>query len=357
MPRLFFIAFLLSSLSFSAGVVAADAATLNVGIKIAPPFVIKDAEGSYSGISIDLWKEVAHQLKLDYRFQETDLKSLIVGLEQGSLDVSVAALTVTASRESKIDFTHPFHTTGLAIAVPYKGDTIWSTVKRLFSWKFLAVLAALGGLLLLVGFLLWLAERNKNSEMFGGSTARGIGASFWWAAVTMTTVGYGDKAPVTTLGRFIGLIWMFAAIIIISSFTAAIATSLTVSQLSNPIKNVNDLNSVRVATVESSASAEGLSHRGIGFVTRPSVQEAIKSMLNKEVDAVVYDKPILQYLAHQEYSERIQILPNTFDRQDYAFALPEGSDRREMMNQQILQIITSDEWRLVQETYLGKGNQ
>ena len=74
-----------------------------------------------------------------------------------------------------------------------------------------------------VGVVMWLGERRRNQAQFGGTAAHGIGAGLWWSAVTMTTVGYGDKAPVTILGRLLGLVWMFAAIIIISSFTAAIA--------------------------------------------------------------------------------------------------------------------------------------
>jgi hypothetical protein len=49
------------------------------------------------------------------------------------------------------------------------------------------------GLLLLLsltaGAIVWLLERRKNPEMFGGGTVRGVGHGIWWAIVTLTTVG------------------------------------------------------------------------------------------------------------------------------------------------------------------------
>lgn len=46
----------------------------------------------------------------------------------------------------------------------------------------------------------------------------------WWAAVTMGTVGYGDKYPITTGGRIVGLIIIFAGVGLMSLFTATIAS-------------------------------------------------------------------------------------------------------------------------------------
>ena len=74
---------------------------LVVGTKVTPPFVIKDADGRYSGISIELWQKIADEQGLDFEYRETDLAGLIDGLKDGSLDVSVAALTVTAERDDK----------------------------------------------------------------------------------------------------------------------------------------------------------------------------------------------------------------------------------------------------------------
>lgn len=353
MKRFFLTLFLLFPLGGMAQSAVTSEQTLVVGTKLAPPFVVRDDSGNLAGISVELFRRVAERLDISYVLHETDLNGLINGLRDHSLDVSVAALTVTASREQQVDFTHPFHTTGLAIAVPRQREAIWATAGRVFSWEFVAALMALGGLLLLVGFLLWVAERRKNPEMFGGNAAQGIGSSFWWAAVTMTTVGYGDKAPATFWGRVVGLVWMFAAIILISSFTAAITTSLTVSQLSSKVQGPKDLPDVRVVSVTNSASAEYLNKRGIAFAEFADIGLAMEVLAQGQFDALVYDAPILKYFTLKDYPREIQVLPNTFVRQDYAIALPEGSDLREPLNQAILAVLREDGWREVLAAHLG----
>ncbi len=55
--------------------------------------------------------------------------------------------------------------------------------------------------------------------MFGDGIVDGIGHGIWWAMMTMTTVGYSDKAPKTMGGRIIALIWMIFSIIFIANIT------------------------------------------------------------------------------------------------------------------------------------------
>ena len=329
-------------------------ANLTVGTKAAPPFVVENEAGEFTGISIQLWEAVAERLGVEFSYAPSDLSGLLTGLGDGTLDLSVAALTVTAPRESNIDFSYPFYSTGLAIAVPSTGSAVWATISRFFSWPFFTALAALTVVLLGVGVAIWFFERRANADEFGGTTAQGLGSGFWWAAVTMTTVGYGDKAPKTLGGKLIGLVWMFAAIIIISSFTAAIATSLTVDRLASGINGVQDLGSARVVTVEGSAAADSLRDRGIAFSTRAELEEGLAELADERVDAVVYDAPLLNFRVLNEYAGTLEVLPSVFDRQDYAFALPQGSDLREPINRAILEYLASDEWRDTLTEYLGK---
>lgn len=50
--------------------------------------------------------------------------------------------------------------------------------------------------------------------------------AIWWTLTTMTTVGYGDLAPVTTLGRMVAVLTMFAGIGVFGAFTALVASML-----------------------------------------------------------------------------------------------------------------------------------
>lgn len=127
---------------------------------------------------------------------------------------------------------------------------------RLISPAFLTVVAGLLALLIAIGVLIWLAERRTNAQ-FRQKPLFGIGAGLWWSAVTMTTVGYGDKAPTTGLGRVIALVWMFAGLIVISTFTVAITTNLTVNKLDASIYGVDQpsLNVRMKATMASSSAS------------------------------------------------------------------------------------------------------
>jgi ABC-type amino acid transport substrate-binding protein len=328
---------------------------LVVGTKQAPPFAIKHPDDTWRGISIELWRSIATELGLTYELREFDLQGLLDGVKTGSLDLAVAALTITAEREKVMDFTHPFYTTGLSIAVARSGPRNWMGFARsLFSWHFLEVIGGLALVLLIVGVIVWLSERNQNSQQFGGGIARGIWSGFWWAAVTMTTVGYGDKAPVTVRGRILSLVWMFAGLIMISSFIAAMTTAFTVNQLESAIRGPQDLARVWVATIADSTSEAYLRQHRILMKQYPTVLEGLQAVAKGEIDAMVYDAPLLRYLATNELRGAVKVLPTTFERQDYCMALPTGNTLREAINRVLLQKITQPAWQDLLYRYMGK---
>lgn len=328
---------------------------LIVATRHVPPFAIRGEDGAWRGISIELWKSIAEELGLVYDFRETDLKGMVQGLQDGTYDAAVAALTMTAEREQLVDFTHPFYNSGLGIAVPASDSASWmGLLRRLLSADFAKATGALAVLLFLIGFLVWVFERKRNPGQFGGNAPQGIGASFWWSAVTMTTVGYGDKAPRTIGGRVVALVWMFASILLISSFTAAIASALTVSQLESGVKGPEDLPGLRVGTLRDSTSEAYLRRKHIVTMAYGSASAALDRLVRGEVDAVVYDAPILRYLVNVQLGLPLRVLPRVFEQQSYAIALPQASALREPINRLILARTFEPQWRDLLYRYLGE---
>ncbi|MDE3057429.1 MAG: NAD-binding protein [Bacteroidota bacterium] len=67
--------------------------------------------------------------------------------------------------------------------------------------------------------LVYFSEGHKNHSQFTS-----FGDALWWAVVTVATVGYGDKVPITIAGRIFGSITIISGMILISLFTATISS-------------------------------------------------------------------------------------------------------------------------------------
>ncbi len=328
--------------------------TLQVGVRVAPPFVIPDGAGGYDGLAIRLWEAVAAEMGVDYVYHERGIREVLDETASGELDVAVGALTITAEREERLDFTHSWFRTGLGVAANLRHDSGWWAVVRVFfSRDFMMVLLALTGVLTFWGVLLWLVERRRNQEQFSERPLQGIGSGFWWAAVTMTTVGYGDKAPVTFLGRLIGLVWMFAALVTVSTFTALIASSLTVGQLESRVSAPSDLRHAHVAALPGTTAADWLNGRRIDFSAYETLTDALQGLERGEVEAVVSDEALLRYQISAFEMRRLHVLPFTLDEQDYGFAVIEAGALREPINRALLTVTVSDDWEQWQREFLG----
>ena len=57
-----------------------------------------------------------------------------------------------------------------------------------------------------------------------GSNIKNFGDGIWWAVTTVTTVGYGDRFPVSTEGRLLAVLLMIAGISLVGVITASVAS-------------------------------------------------------------------------------------------------------------------------------------
>ena len=109
-----------------------------------------------------------------------------------------------------------------AARVTVYATSIWHAVVRL--WGGLTGKALVVVIPAIVGAGsagVWMVEKEGNSAIDS------YGDAAWWAITTVTTVGYGDIAPVTTEGRVIAAVLMVTGIAAFGVVTANIATGMT----------------------------------------------------------------------------------------------------------------------------------
>jgi polar amino acid transport system substrate-binding protein len=327
---------------------------LIVGTQEVPPFAMKRQDGSWEGISIDLWREIAGRLHLQYEFREMPLDQMLDGLSSNRLDAAVAAITITAGRQKRADFTHSYYTSGLAIGVrPATGrDRLVGIFSGIFTRDLLEVVLWVLLAMVASGATVWFFERKANQPHFGGRWWQGMGSGFWWSAATVTTTGYGDKIPRTLAGRMAAVFWMFAGLVIISTFIATVTASLTVRNFSRVIRNFDDLPHHRVAVIGGTTSETYLRRHRIAAIPYPSSEAALQAVIDGKADAFVYDTPLLMYRANQRQGE-IVVLPQTIDPQGYGIGFPAGSALCRPVDIALLEVISDPLWQELQDRYLG----
>ena len=91
---------------------------------------------------------------------------------------------------------------------------LFGLLETLFNSRRLrTILAALPFFIFLFGYLFYVSEPD----------VRNLGDGIWWALVTITTVGYGDITPVTTLGRVVASSLMLLGLGLIATITAIVS--------------------------------------------------------------------------------------------------------------------------------------
>ena len=334
---------------------------LIVGTKSARPFSYKE-DGQWKGISIELWEILAKELKYEFEWKEAEsTDELIDKVAKGEFDVGIAAITMKPDRANKVDFSNSVFKSGVAIAARRESSGASSMFSSVFSLEFLEVVLTITAILGFVGFLVWFFERKGNPEEFGGTTKQGLWHGFWWSAVTMTTVGYGDKSPKTVPGRILALIWMFASIIMISTFTAAIASSLTTQKLQSIIRGPEDLPYIRVGAKTNESPIAILAERGVRATEYATLKEGLAALHTNQIDAFVHDRPVIQYeiLNDPEWLEGLTIISKLIREEEYGIAFSPPKDKtkrnklREEVNVKLLEMKTSGRYANLVRKYLG----
>ena len=312
-------------------------------------------EGRAEGLMVEMWEKVAARLNYRYEYELVGMETLLTGVEHGVFDIGIGAITITPAREKVVDFSHAIIASGTGVVTGV--ETARSSWKK--KWKpilgsLLELMAILALVMFVMGTIMWLIER-KHQNLGFRDDIKGLADGFWWSAVTMSTVGYGDKVPKTGLGKVLTVVYILISVVAVALFTANASSILTTAKIESHINEEDDLRRVHVGSVPLSSGAEYLDRNMITYKSYASLQEAIEGLRMEEVDAVIYNMPTLRYL--QLHGYRDLLVSNHYLQKNYmGFALTPGSRIKEDVNCSILSILGEADWRETVKKYLGRDS-
>ena len=171
-------------------------------------------------------------------------------------------------------------------------------VAAFFSHENVVIFSSLFLAIFVFANLIWAAEQGDNPDFRGdGTYADGIWHGMWFTVVTFTTVGYGEKTPITNLGKVFVMTWMFVGLGFACLITGTLAAYLTTTA-GKPDQydwdHLRDNNQLRVATVTGSSLEEMVANKGIKtHRTYADEQASYPPLMRGDFDVMVADWPVV----------------------------------------------------------------
>ncbi|KAL0312208.1 UNVERIFIED_CONTAM: Glutamate receptor 2.7 [Sesamum radiatum] len=247
----------------------------------------------------------------------------------GNYDAVAGDVTIVANRSQFVDFTLPFTASGVSMVVPvkdYKSKNAWAFLKPLTWQLWLTSFCSF----VFMGFLIWILEHRVNED-FRGPPGPQLGMIFWFAFSIMV-FAHKEKV-VSNLARFVLVIWFLVVLITYQSYTASLASMLTVQQLQPTVTDVNEL----IRNKEYVGYQEGSFVYGTG---------------NGGIAAAFEEIPYINvFLA--KYCSKYTTVGPTYKTDGFAFVFPIGSPLVPDVSRAILNITEGEKMVEIEKKWLG----
>lgn len=222
-------------------------------VPIVVAFTRDPSEGVTPFVDIASWLVFAVDLVVHMRLSDRYLST-----GRGRFDLGIVVLTfpwyllLPGSDASQVLALARLARIGRIAMVAFRG----SKGLRRFAQRLGKAAAAAG----IVTFTCALIVYNVESPADGFKT---LGDSLWWAIVTVTTVGYGDLIPQTTVGRFTAAFLMVSGLAFLGALAGSLAALLGVSEEpSVPVADPELLAEIRSLRRQVEALSKGTSGEG-----------------------------------------------------------------------------------------------
>ncbi len=313
--------------------------TLRVTTRLIKPFVYENGT-ELVGFSMDILRNIATEMGIKFTTSvQPSVNGMLEQIKTNQADFGIAAVSITEERDKNFDFSYPFFQGGLQILVPIKnsGNSLFTLLANFFS----ATLFQVIGLILLVCLIpvhlvWWFEHSHKGGLVENQPYFPSIFTVLWWVLATLAT--QAEEMPKNWVSRVIAVFWMFTSVVFVAYFTATVTASLTVQQLQGNIQSENDLPGKNIATITGSTSANYLRKNNIQATEVEQIEAAYDLVLNGQVDAIVFDAPVLLYYASHGGKGKVQIVGSIFENENYGIVFAANSPYRRQINNVLLKL-------------------
>ncbi|KAI5565566.1 hypothetical protein BDE02_14G130400 [Populus trichocarpa] len=289
-----------------------------------------------------------------------EYNEIVQAVAQDRYDAAVGDVTIVTNRTKIVDFTQPFMESGLVVVAPVKEQksSPWAFLKPFTIQMWLVT----GAFFLFVGAVVWILEHRMNRE-FRGPPSQQIMTIFWFSFSTMFFSH--RENTVSTLGRFVLIIWLFVVLIINSSYTASLTSILTVQQLTSRIEGIDSLVSsnepigIQDGSFARNYLMDELNIAGSRLVILKSQQEYSTALQlgpkNGGVAAIVDELPYIE-LFLSSTNCKFRTVGQEFTKSGWGFAFQRDSPLAVDLSTAILQLSENGDLQKIHNKWLTHGD-
>ena len=317
-----------------------------VGVSEFEPNIMYKGE-TIIGYDIDMWTEISNRANIEFEFKKyNQFDKLISDISNNKLDVAMSGITITSAREKEFDFSYPYMRSNLAVMTHDDGIDVFGVLFLFIkeSWGALAIFAVY---LILFSTLIYFAEYGK--ESFSDKFWVGIFDGMYFVNTTTTSTGYGDKTPMTWLGKFISMIIMWVGIgIIFPYITGQMSNIITTYNNTDKVMDFSDLVGKKKVVVANTTSEDLMITENMKYESMPNIDRCLRLLENGEIDMVVYDESLLRYV---DKVNQYKIQPLRPIIQNYGFALSSNHELKNRIDIAILEIIEDGTYQVLYDRW------
>ena len=321
---------------------------ITVGLAEFEPNVIFKGD-TVIGYDIDVWNEIARIGGFEFDFKMYDqFDNLITDVSNGTIDAGMSGITITSEREQQFDFSYPYMRSNLAVMTKGKGLDIFGVLLLFIneSWGALIFFLAY---LLIFSALMYIAEYGKTS--FSDNFLKGMFDGLYFVNTTTTSTGYGDKTPMTPVGKIISVVIMWIGIGIIFPFiTGQMANIITTYNNTDKVASMKDLIGVKKAVVQGTTSEKLMVKENLDHFAEKNIDKCLRLLENDEVSMVIYDESMLRYIDKVGQYNIQPLLPII---QNYGIALKEDMDLKDEIDVIVLDMIESGKYKEIYDRWFS----